>query len=450
VLRVKVRVVMLFVICAVFTCWRPAVFAAEPAANEDVLEQIRYLKKTIQEQQQKIDALEQRVSRQETSAQGVGNVVPVSDIDRRIDERLSQKAPAYQLMEGLSMSVGATTIMQSAHNANGANQLSGKEDVTDSSISTDITFNKKFEDYGEGFVYVTAGQGKGVEDELQLYSNVNYDADDDQNVRLSEAWYEHYFKPISGALAFGKLDATKYIDTNSYANDETTQFLGRMFRNSAVVEFPSNAAGAHFGFSPSEFYDINLVAVDGDADWEDTFDGMFLAGQFNLKPKLFNREGNYRVFAWGNGTKHTNWSDPEKDKENGYGYGLSFDQELTDNLGVFARYGWQDPKVYMNGNSFSLEQSWSAGPQFKGAIWGRPDDVIGIGFGQIMPSNKYKQVNNLQAKTESHMECYYNFKVNEHLSLSPDLQVIWQPYGKDSANGDGTIVVGGLRGQMNF
>ena len=449
-LRGRMAINILLGICVVF-CFRQGVgFAADTVANEDVLEQIRYLKKTIREQQQKIEALEHRVSRQENTGREIGTIVPVSEIDRRIDERLSQKAPAYQLMEGLSMSVGATTIVQSVHNANGATQLSGKEDVTDSSVSTDITLNKKFEDYGEGFVYVTAGQGKGVEDELQLYSNVNYDADDDQNVRLSEAWYEHYFKSVSGALAFGKLDPTKYIDTNSYANDETTQFLGRMFRNSAVVEFPSNAGGAHFGASPSEFYSINLVAVDADADWEDAFDGMFLAGQFNLKPKLFNREGNYRFFVWNNGANHSNWSDPAKDKENGYGYGLSFDQELTDNLGIFARYGWQDPKVYMNGSDFSLEQSWSIGPQIKGVLWGRPDDVVGIGFGQIIPSNKYKQANNLQAKTESHMECYYNFKINEHLSLSPDLQVIWQPYGKDSANGDGTIVVGGLRGQLDF
>jgi carbohydrate-selective porin OprB len=139
-----------------------------------------------------------------------------------------------------------------------------------------------------------------------------------------------------------------------------------------------------------------------------------------------------------------------REKENGYGYGLSFDQELTDTIGVFARYGWQDPKVYLSGNTFSLERSWSLGPQLKGAAWGRPDDVTGVGFGQIMPSRKYKNANDLLAKTESHLEWYYNYKVNAHLSVSPDLQIIWRPYGKDAANGDGTIVVGGLRGQMEF
>jgi high affinity Mn2+ porin len=203
-----------------------------------------------------------------------------------------------------------------------------------------------------------------------------------------------------------------------------------------------------------EIADINIVAIDAKGDWNDVFDSMFLAGQVNLKPGFFGKPGNYRIIAWSNGANHTKWTDTSKEKENSYGYGFSFDQELTDVIGVFARYGWQDPKVYSSqddpADNFSLEQAWSIGPQFKGTAWGRPDDVLGMGIGQIIPSKDYKKANDLQAKTESHLECYYNFKVNKYLSLSPDLQVIWQPYGKDAPNGDSTLVVGGLRGQMEF
>jgi carbohydrate-selective porin OprB len=67
-----------------------------------------------------------------------------------------------------------------------------------------------------------------------------------------------------------------------------------------------------------------------------------------------------------------------------------------------------------------------------------------------MPSDDYKKVNDLKAKTESHLEAYYNFKVNEHFSVSPDVQVIWDPYGGDAANGDKTIFVGGMRAQVDF
>ncbi len=426
------------------------VSADEPVTNETLLKDIRDLRKTVQQQAQKIADLEHRVKQQEMQSQASGAPAVATDIDQKIDERLAKRIPGYQLLDGLSMSIGATTVLQGAHNANGDSQLSKKEDVTDASYSTDIFFEKKFEDYGEAYVYLTAGQGSGVDNRLALYKGVNNDAADDVNVTVAEAWYEQYFPAISGALAFGKLDATNYIDTNEYANDSDIQFLGLMFNNSPIVEFPSNGAAVHFGASPLGWFSVNLIAQDGNADWADVFDGMFLAGQLNFKPKFFGKDGNYRLLAWNNNTNHTKWSDTAKDKEKGYGYGLSFDQELTDSIGVFARYDWRDPKVFTNGSSFSFTQSWSMGPQFKGGLWGRSGDTVGIGFGQIIPSNEYKKSGSWQAKTESQLECYYNFKVNDHLSLSPDLQVIWKPYGKDAANGDGTIVVGGLRGQIDF
>ncbi|MCX5708036.1 MAG: carbohydrate porin [Candidatus Omnitrophica bacterium] len=431
------------------------VSADEPITNETLLKEIKALKETVNRQAQKIEDLEQRVKQQEMHSPAPGVPAVTADIDKKIDERLEKRIPGYRILDGLSMWIGATTVLQSAHNANGDSQLSKKEDVTDASYAADITFEKKFEDYGEAYVYLSAGQGSGVDNRLALYQGVNYAAADDVNVTVAEAWYEQYFPAISGALAFGKLDAASYIDTNEYANDSDIQFLGLIFNNSPVVEFPSNGAAVHFGASPLEWLSVNLIAQDGNADWADVFDGTFLAGQLNFKPKFFGKDGNYRLLAWNNGTNHTKWTDTEKDKESGYGYGLSFDQELTKSIGVFARYGWQDPKVYVvdtddPGSEFSLEQSWSLGPQFKGTLWGRPEDIAGIGFGQIIPSNKYKTFNDFQAKTESHLECYYNFKVNDHLNLSPDLQVIWQPYGKDATKGDGTIVVGGLRGRMDF
>jgi carbohydrate-selective porin OprB len=341
--------------------------------------------------------------------------------------------------------------VQGVRNANGNAQLSAREDETDANMTARISFEKKFEDYGEGYVLLKAAPGAGVDRSLQLYGNVNNNAIDNSSVYMPEAWYEHYFKPVSGALTFGKLDATNYIDTNEYANLDTTQFFSGIFGNSPVVEFPSsNGLGVHFGMAPYDFFDINLIAEDSKGEWNNVFDALFLAGQVNFKPKFSGRPGNYRFLAWRNGDNHIRWTDTTREKENGYGYGVSFDQELTDIIGVFARYGWQDPKVYLNGNTFSLERSWSMGPQFKGTAWGRPGDVTGVGFGQIVPSSKYKNANVILAKTESHLEWYYNCMINDHFSLSPDLQIIWRPYGKDAANGDGTIVVGGMRGQVDF
>ena len=67
--------------------------------------------------------------------------------------------------------------------------------------------------------------------------------------------------------------------------------------------------------------------------------------QVNFKPKLLSREGNYRILGWYNDQNHTEWLDSTKDKESSYGFGLSFDQELTDTVVLFDRYVCHKPKV---------------------------------------------------------------------------------------------------------
>lgn len=311
---------------------------------------------------------------------------------------------------------------------------------------------KAFEDYGKAFLHLETGDGAGVEDELQVFSNVNRDADDsDNSMAVTEAWCEHYFKGIPVKLMAGKIDGTILVDTNEYANDETTQFLGRFFRNSPVIEFPDNAAGLRLELELMDYLNLRLLMMDGDNDWEDVADDGFYAAQLNIKPGLFERGGNYRLIGWLSGRDHTKWDNPASTKEKTYGFGLSVDQELSDSLGAFLRYGWQDPDVYLNSEAFSLEQAWSAGIHAAGTRWNRKDDVLGLAIGQVMPSDKYKGAGtDLNAKDEGHVEAYYNCKVNSHLALTPDLQIIWNPYGDDAANGESTITVIGIRGQVDF
>ena len=82
--------------------------------------------------------------------------------------------------------------------------------------------------------------------------------------------------------------------------------------------------------------------------------------------------------------------------------------------------------------------------QFEGSPWGRESDVLGVAVGQVIPSDDYKQSNaNLQAKTEGHVEAYYKIQVNDNLSISPDFQYIWNPYGKDVSENSSDIFCSG-------
>jgi Carbohydrate-selective porin, OprB family. len=81
---------------------------------------------------------------------------------------------------------------------------------------------------------------------------------------------------------------------------------------------------------------------------------------------------------------------------------------------------------------------------------GQGNDACGIGCGIVKASDAYKQATGRSAKTEGHLEMYYRFACNEYLAISPDLQVITNPFGKDAPNGDSTIVVVGIRAQIDF
>lgn len=443
-------------------------FAASPYcfAEEYVsVEKYEQLEKRVKDLEQKLVEQSNYIQSQNASLQAQQQ--KIGDYESKLskfEENLHEvPGTPMKLMEGLELGAGGTMIVQGTNNTNNAaSDVTKKEGRADASYSADITLGKEFKEVGgKAFLHLESGQGAGLEDNLTLYSNVNRDADDDNNVRLTEFWYEQSLFNDKAAVTFGKLDPTAYFDTNDVANDETTQFLGRIFRNNPAIEFPDNTAGVRLAYLPVEWLEFGYGVFDGNSDWEKVGDNLFNIGQVTFKTKLFDLPGNYRFLGWNNNVYHTKWLDTEKQKENSYGFGLSFDQKVTDIVTLFTRYGWQDPKVYnpdimATGDlNYSLEQSWSAGFQVEGKPWGREKDVLAFAIGQAIPSNDYKKAGAdldpvRRAKSEGHLEAYYNIHVNDHLSISPDFQYIWNPFGKDIADDTSPVFVYGLRSQIDF
>jgi high affinity Mn2+ porin len=72
--------------------------------------------------------------------------------------------------------------------------------------------------------------------------------------------------------------------------------------------------------------------------------------------------------------------------KNDYGFGLSFDQQITDTVTMFARYGRQRSSVSR------VQQAWSAGLQFAVDIYGRQDDAFGLAYGQSLIGDDWKRL----------------------------------------------------------
>lgn len=431
------------------------------------------VQKTLRQMQERIDALEKKVAEQERYIASQKTTVQAQEQKlaeqenklSRFDEQLHRETGTpIPLIEGIDLGVGGTMVLQGTNNVNDSTDgQTLKESRTDASYSADITLGKEFEAVnGRAFLHLEAAEGAGLDDNLVLYSPVNYDAGDSEaKVEVTELWYEQGLFGESAVITAGKLDPTVYFDNNEIANDETTQFLGTLFGNSPTIEFPGNAAGVRVAYLPAEWLELSYGLFDGNSDWEEVGDNPFNIGQTVFKTNFFDQPGNYRFLAWHSNVDHTEWLDSSKTKEATYGFGLSFDQKITDITTVFCRYAWQNPKVYnpdnvtTGDNNFSLEHSWSTGLQFEGKPWGRENDALGFAVGQVFPSDDYKKAGSStvtapNAKAEGHLETYYRIFINDHLSISPDFQYIWNPFGKDVANDTSPIFIGGMRAQVDF
>ncbi|MCK9432448.1 MAG: carbohydrate porin [Candidatus Omnitrophica bacterium] len=419
------------------------------------------LQARLEELEKKVEKQESHIKDQESTIGSQQEKIGAYESKFASFEENLHRVPGepLQILEGLELGAGGTVILQGADNTNYRDGDTQKASRADASYSADVTLSKEFKEIGgRAFIHLEAGQGSGLEDNLTLYSNVNRDSGDSEaKVELTEFWYEQDLFNGKSALTFGKLDPTAYFDQNEIANDETTQFLSWIFRNSPALEFPDNGAGVRFAWMPAEWLELGYGLFDGTGSWEDVGDSLFNIGQVHFKTNFLNLPGNYRFYAWNSNADHTKWLDSEKTKESAYGFGLSFDQKVNEIVTLFARYGWQNPEVYnpeitaADGSNYSLEQSWSAGFQVEGKPWGRENDAFGMAVGQVMPSDDYKNANSgFQAKAEGHLEAYYRIYVNKHLSVSPDIQYIWNPFGKDIPGNTSGIFVGGLRAQVDF
>lgn len=352
------------------------------------------------------------------------------------------KVHAPSAGDGLVIGVASTVILQSTHNANGTAKKG--EDATDSTYSLDISFSKATGDQGELFATIEAGHGAGLDgEEVLTFSPVNGDAlAGNKKLDIAEIGYTQSFMDEKFIFTFGVLDSSAFLDTNALANCECSQFLNGAFINNTAIEFAADySLGAVITADLNECFTLDLGAYEADSDFEDSSDKylVFVQGTFKTQ------DGNYRLYAWNNGANHEELMDPTKKYESNSGIGISCDQQVSENIGLFLRYAKQDEAVS------TIESSWSAGSSITGNLWNRSDDVLAMALGQNMPSNKYKDAGN-PAEDETVFEVFYRWQANNNLAISPDIQVIWNPNGVDTElqGRNDTIIVAGIRAQLDF
>ena len=293
---------------------------------------------------------------------------------------------------------------------------------------------------------------------------VNDDAGGYRSMDVTQLYYEQSLLDGSLIIRLGKLNLTGgfecrgcpvAFDGNSFANDETAQFINGAFVNNPTIPFPEEGLGAVVYYQPSDGCYIAAGIADAQADAREsgfatTFNGdhyFFYVLEAGLAPQFPSArgplQGTYRIGLWYDPQPKDNL-DGNGSETDDLGFYISVDQliwlenddpEDTQGLGLFARYGLADDKVN------EVHYFWSAGCQYQGLVPSRDDDVLGLAIAQGRLSSDAAAM----AGRETAIELYYNIQIAPWLSVTPSVQFIANP-GADSSTNDATLLA--LRAQL--
>jgi len=267
------------------------------------------------------------------------------------------------------------------------------------------------------------------------------------------------------AVIVGKLAAPDVADDNRYAKDPRTQFLNWALTYNGAWDYPANVRGYTYGVALDYNHSKNMsfsygvfaepaFANGGPLDWH-LLKAQGQVAEMENRYELFGRPGTTRLMTFLNHAHMGNYNealqlmpvDPDITKTRSYrykyGFGVSIDQELTDDIGFFSRLGWNDG--HSETWAFTeIDRTASAGLVMGGRLWCRPYDQVGLagilnglsgphrdylaagGYGFIIGDGR------LNYGLEGIVEFYYDFQIRPGLVVTFDFQEIFNPaYNRD-------------------
>ena len=280
------------------------------------------------------------------------------------------------------------------------------------------------------------------------------------------------------SITAGRFTVTDFFDNNRYSHDPRTQFMGWAIMYNGAWDYPADTRGYTWGrmhefhtrrwsvryASVAEARVANGLRFDRRLlrDRGDLFEG-------ELRGSHAGHDGAVRLLGFLHHTDSGSYAEALRvAAQTGttpdvaavhrpgtlkYGFGISADQEIVKDVGVFGRLGWNDGKT----ESFAftaIDRLGSAGVSVNGGRWKRGDDTVaaeitvsGIsgvhrlylargGFDFLIGDGR------LNYAPETIFETYYRARLFPGFFATLDLQDIHNPaYNRDR----GPVVVGSLR-----
>ncbi len=209
---------------------------------------------------------------------------------------------------------------------------------------------------------------------------------------------------VRDTIYVGRFSLTDFFDDNSYSHDPRTQFMAWGLMYNGAWDYAADVRGYTWGIV-DEFHTKNWsfrygVAAEPRVANGPTFDRRLFVDQGQTweeerRYAIRKHPGAVRWLQYLNRTRSGSYVQAvQLAEETGttpvvqairrpgtgkYGTGISFDQEITSDVGVFSRLGWNDGKT--EDFAFTaIDRLAEAGVSLKGTRWKRKDDVVGTAF----------------------------------------------------------------------
>jgi high affinity Mn2+ porin len=257
----------------------------------------------------------------------------------------------------------------------------------------------------------------------------------------------------------GKFAVPDVFDGNAYAKDTRKDFMNWSIWAAGAFDYSADKVGLTYGAVADwnhKHWALRagyfLMVSESNANNFDTriFERGSYVAELETRYSLFARPGKLRTIVWLNsvfaGSFRETLDNPLLDLDitqtrhgrTKFGYVLNLEQSVTDEIGLFARWSWNDGKTETMAFT-DINSSLSFGASVKGKYWGRPDDTIGIGAAVNALSKDYRNFvaagglgvligdGRLNYREETILETYYSLALHKALALTFDYQLLVNP-----------------------
>ncbi len=252
-----------------------------------------------------------------------------------------------------------------------------------------------------------------------------------------------------------RIELREIIDTSSFASNEEEDFSSGFFNNNPLIIHGNGAGpGAGFDWKIGEQFSLRAAYIAGDGGRSNGSGQGGLTGsdrvgsaEFEFRPSQ-NAKIKLQYSGYTNNTFPSPLGITGTQKTDAFG--LNAEWAITPNVAIFGRYGTGTTKNYNTGfvgrtgvpaGDYTLS-TWQIGLTFPDVF--APGNSLGIAVGQ---PNKVTSGPITASGTETNYEVYSNIRLNDRVTLTPDVQFITQP---NNIAGNPSITVGTLRLVFTF